>query len=75
MMAYPGNSSRFYRSFKHFSNEELRKFLIDSLANMICINNDDGFNRCCKISIDTLNNFAPIKEKFVRANQMSFITK
>ena len=53
----------------------MRKSLIDSLFNQIYINNDDGFNRFYKISIDTLNNFVPIKEKFVRTNQMSFITK
>ena len=46
-----------YRSFKHFSNEEFRKSLIDSLSNQIYVNNDDGFNRFCKISIDTLNSF------------------
>ena len=39
------------------------------------VNNDDGFNRFCKISIDTLDSFAPIKNRFVRANQIPFITK
>ena len=29
----------------------------------------EPFNRFCKISIDTLNRFAPIKNKFVRANR------
>ena len=56
-----------YRSFKHFANEEFRKSLIDKLSNQIYVNNDDGFNWFCKISIDTLNSFAPIKNKFVRA--------
>ena len=64
-----------YRSFKHFSNEEFRKSLIDNLSNQIYVNNDDGFNRFCKISIVTLNSFAPIKNTFVRANKMPFITK
>ena len=64
-----------YRSFKHFSNNEFRSSWIDNLSNQIYVNNDDGFNRFCKISIDTLNSFAPIKNKFVRANQMCFITK
>ena len=64
-----------YRSSKHFSQEEFRKSLIDNLSSQIYVNNDDGFNRFCKISIDTLNSFAPIKNKFVRANQMCFITK
>ena len=62
-----------YRSFKHFSF--FRTSLIDNLSNQIYVSNDDGFNRFCKISIDTLNIFAPIKNKFVRASQMSFITK
>ena len=64
-----------YRSFKHFSNKEFRKSLIGNLSNQIYVNNDDGFNRFCKISFDTLNSFAPIKNKFVRANQIPFITK
>ena len=64
-----------YRSFKHFSNNEFRSSWIDNLSNQIYVHNDDGFNRFCKISIDTLNSFAPIKNKFVRANQMCFITK
>ena len=34
-----------YRSFKHFSNEEFRKSLIDNFSNQIYVNNDDGFNR------------------------------
>ena len=44
-----------YRSFKHFFNEEFRNSLIDRLSNQKYINNNDGFNRFCKISIDTLN--------------------
>ena len=44
-----------------------RKSLIDSLSNQIYVNNDDGFNRFCKIGIDSLNIFVPIKNKFVRA--------
>ena len=64
-----------YRSFKHFSNEEFRKSSIDNLSNQMYVSNGDGFSMFCKISIDTLNSFAPIKNKFVRANQMPFITK
>ena len=68
-----------YRLFEHFSNEEFRKSSIDNLSNQIYVNSGDGFNRFCKISIDTLNSFAPIKlfssYKFVRASQMTFITK
>ena len=43
--------------FKHFSNKEFRKSWIDNLSNQIYVNDDDGLNRFCKISIDTLNSF------------------
>ena len=64
-----------YRYFKRFSSEEFRKSVIDSLSHQMYVNNDDGFNRLCKISIDTINSFDPIKNTFVRANQTPFITK
>ena len=49
--------------------------LIDSLSSQIYVNNNYGFNRFCKIIIDTLYSFAPIKKKFIRANQKFLITK
>ena len=64
-----------YRSFKHFFKEKFRISLIDNFSNEIYVKNDDGSNRFCKISIDTLNSFAPIKNKFVRVYQIPFITK
>ena len=64
-----------YRLFKHFSNEEIRKSLTDNLSDQTYVNNYYGFNRFYKIGIDTLNSVAPIKNKFVRADQMPFITK
>ena len=64
-----------YRQFKYFSNEKFRMSLINNLSNQIYLKNDDGFNRFCKISIDTLNSSDPNKIKFVKVNQVSFITK
>lgn len=65
-----------HTSFKYFSNEDFRESLIDRFSNQTYVKNDNKFNRFCKISTDvTLNSFAPIKKIFVRANQMSFITK
>ena len=43
-----------YRSFKDFSNDDFRKTLIDRLHNQTYVNNDDGFVRLCKVSIDAL---------------------
>ena len=48
---------------------------MDNLSIHIYLNNNDGFKMFCKISIDALNSFAPIKNTFVRANQMPFIKK
>ena len=56
-----------YRSFKYLSNEEFRKFLIANHSNQIYVNHVDVFNRFCKISIDTLNSFAPIKKKLLES--------
>ena len=54
-----------YRSFKHFPNEDFRESLVHRLSNQIYVNNDDGFNRFCKININILNSFATIKRNFL----------
>ena len=48
-----------FKSFKHISNEDFTESLIGCLSNQLYVNNN-GFNRFCKISIDTLNGFALI---------------
>ena len=63
-----------YRSYKNFSNEKYRETLINNLSKENFINNDDGFQRSCHISLDALNKHAPHK-KYVRGNQMSFFNK
>ena len=57
-----------YWSLKHFSKKDFGESVIDRLSNQIYFNEDNGFNRSCKISIYTLNSFAPIKKKFFGAN-------
>ena len=39
------------------------------------INNDDGFQRFCHISLDTLNKHASHKKKRAQGNQMPFFNK
>ena len=51
-----------HRSYKHFSNEAYRQSLIDKLSQEKFVNDDDGFQRHCGISLKTLNNRAPCKE-------------
>ena len=61
-----------YRSYKNFSNEKYRETLINDLSKENFINNDDGFQRSCHISLDALNKHAPRKKKPDRGNQMPF---
>ena len=39
------------------------------------INNDDGFQRFCRISLDGLNKHAPRKKKHARGNQIPYFNK
>ena len=64
-----------YRSYRNFSNETFRVSLINNLPSEVFVNNDDGLQKFCKTTMDTLNSFAPIKKKYARGNQMPFMTK
>ena len=64
-----------YRSYKDFSNETFRDCLVNNLSNEVFCNNDNGLEKFCKTTMDTLNFFAPIKKKYARGNQMPFMTK
>ena len=50
-----------------------RVSLINNLSNEVFANNDDGLQRFCKTTMDTLNLFAPIKKKYARGNTVFFI--
>ena len=63
------------RSYKTFSNEAYRETLINNLSKENCINNGDGFQRFCDISLNALNKHAPCKKKHARGNQMPFLNK
>ena len=60
-----------YRSCKTFSNEEYRESLMNNLSKGNFVNNDDGFQRFCHISLDTSNKHAS-RKKHPRGNQMTF---
>ena len=64
-----------YRSYKDFSNETFRDCLVNNLPNEVFSNNDNGLEKFCKTTMDTLNLFAPIKKKYARGNKMPFMTK
>ena len=62
-----------YRSYRDFSNETFRVSLMNNLSSEVFVNNDDGLQKLCKTTMDTLNSFA--RGKYVRSNQMLFMTK
>ena len=64
-----------YRSYKNFSNKKYKEMLIENLSKENFINNDDGSQRFCHISLDALNKHAPPKKKHVRVNQTPFFNK
>ena len=64
-----------YRSYRDFSNETFRVFLINNLSKDAFVNNDDGIEKFCKRIMDTLNSLAPIKNKYARGIKMLFMTK
>ena len=66
-------STIYYRSHKHFLNEAYRESLLHELSKEVFLNNNDGLQRFCDISINILNRHAPCTKK--RGNQMPFITK
>ena len=65
-----------YRSYRDFSNETFRVSLINNLPNEVFVSNDDGLEKFCKTTMDTLNSFAPIKKKYASSNQIvSYIVR
>ena len=64
-----------YRSYNNFSNEAFRECLPEKLSKEVFVNNDEGLQRFCDINLQVLNQHAPQKIKYVRGNQMPFITK
>ena len=46
-----------------------------NLSQQTFVNNDNGFEKFCIISLKTLNKYAPRNEKYSRGNQMPFMTK
>ena len=52
-----------YRSYKHFSNEAYRESLLHELSEEVFVNNDDGFQWFCDITINFINRHALHKRK------------
>ena len=64
-----------YGSCKNVSNEKYREMLINNLFKKNFVNNDDGFQRFCHISLDVLNKHETRKKKHAQGNQMPLFNK
>ena len=64
-----------YRSYKNFSNTAFMETLIKKLSNENLVNKDNGFEKFCDISLETLKKHAPCKKKHARGNQTFFFNK
>ena len=64
-----------YRSYKNFLSEAFRECLLEKLSREIFVNNNEGLQRFCDINLQVLNKHAPQNVKYVRGNQMLFVTK
>ena len=64
-----------YRNYKHFSNEAFMLDVKNSIIQMTSENNDLEFDRLKTALDEAIQRHAPIKKRYVRANQVPFINK
>ena len=64
-----------YRDYTKFSNDDFRKKLLTNLSLENINTNSNGLERFLQISINTLDQMAPTKMKYIRGNNMLFLNK
>ena len=64
-----------YGDYTKFSNEDFRKELLTNLSLENINTNSNGLERFLQISINTLDQMAPTKMKYIRGNNMPFLNK
>ena len=52
----------------NFSSETFIVSLINNLSNEIFVNKNDGLQKFCKTTMNSLNAFAPTKKRYARVN-------
>ena len=64
-----------YRDYKNFQNGQYRDILTPKLSNIVSKNNSVRLNELLSIGMDTLDRYAPCKQKYTRANHLPFMNK
>ena len=70
----PTEDNTYYRSYKHFSNEYLRKSFLGKSSKNVKVNNGNGFQRFCYINITTINAQIESQKEVCQKNQMTYLT-
>ena len=64
-----------YRDYTKFSNDEFRKKLVENLSLLNISTDGNGLEKFLQTCINTLDQSAPRKRKYVRGNNMPFFNK
>ena len=64
-----------YRDYKNFQNGQYRDVLTPKLSNIVSKNNSVRLNELLSIDMDTLDRYAPCKQKYTRGNHLPFLNK
>ena len=65
----------YYRDYKNYSNEVFREKIVHYLDSMVFGDIDNNFQSFLNACLGALNSQAPIKQKYIRANQAPFMNK
>ena len=64
-----------YRNYQSFCNDSFREVFVSEIQKSGSNIKTIPMNKCIDICNETLNRFAPLKTKYVRANNKSFMSK
>ena len=64
-----------YRDYKNFQNDQYRDELTPKLSNIVSENNNIRLNEFLSICMDTLDRYAPCKQKYTCGNHLPFMNK
>ena len=64
-----------YSDYKNLQNDQYRDELIPKLSNIVSENSNIRLNEFLSIYMDTLDQYAPCKQKYTRGNHLPFMNK
>ena len=65
----------YFGKWNQFCNEKIKTQLLTNLSLQNFNNSSNGINKFLEICVNTLDIFAPLKKKYLRGNNMPFMSK